>query len=301
VRLSAYELERQNGDTFWSDAIAKEMHDTGIASFEIMDDDQPLPVDLTGHHMVFDVKMDYTCKARWVLDGHKTTPPEKSTYTGFVSRDSVGIALTYAALNDLDVWAADIHNAYLQVPSSQKDCVICGPEFGLENVDKRALMRQLLYGGKTAGADFHNHLRECMRHLNFTSSSLADPDVWMCPAKKANGSECYDVLVISENGKNVLRSGIGKYFELKEESIGPPKLYLGGHMRLVELKNGAKAWAFSSSQYVQAAVKNAETYLEKTGGKLPRKAETPTHTSYRPGVLSVLNWSLALDSGTGTS
>jgi hypothetical protein len=72
-------------------------------------------------------------------------------------------------------------------------------------------------------------------------------------------------------------------------------------MRLVELKNGAKAWAFSSSQYVQAAVKNAETYLEKTGRKLPRKAETPTHTSYRPGVLSVLNWSLALDSGTGTS
>jgi hypothetical protein len=53
-------------------------------------------------------------------------------------------------------------------------------------------------------------------------------------------------------------------------------------MRRVELENGAKAWAFSSSQYVQAAVKNVETYLEKTGGKLPRKAETPTQTSYRP-------------------
>jgi hypothetical protein len=286
----AYELDRQNGDTFWSDAIAKEMHDAGIA-FEIMEDDQPLPVGfrkVTGH-MIFDVKMDYTRKARWVLDGHKTPPPERSTYAGVVSRDSVRIALTYAALNDLDVWAADIRNAYLQAPSSQKDYVICGPEFGLENVGKRALIRRALYGGKTAGADFRNHLRECMRHLNFTSS-LADPDVWMRPAKKANGSECYeyvliytdDVLVISENGEHVLRSGIGKYFELKEESIGPPKLYLGGHMRRVELENGAKAWAFSSSQYVQAAVKNVETYLEKTGGKLPRKAETPTQTSYRP-------------------
>jgi hypothetical protein len=227
--------------------------------------------------MIFDVKMDYTRKARWVLDGHKTPPPERSTYAGVVSRDSVRIALTYAALNDLDVWAADIRNAYLQAPSSQKDYVICGPEFGLENVGKRALIRQALYGGKTAGADFRNHLRECMRHLNFTSS-LADPDVWMRPAKKANGSECYeyvliytdDVLVISENGEHVLRSGIGKHFELKEDSIGPPKLYLGGHMRRVELENGAKAWAFSSSQYVQAAVKNVETYLEKTGGKLPR-------------------------------
>jgi hypothetical protein len=192
-------------------------------------------------------------------------------------------------LNDLDVWAADICNAYLQAPSSQKDNVICGPEFGLENVGKRALIRRALYGGKTAGADFCNHLRECMRHLNFTSS-LANPDVWMHPAKKVNGSECYeyvliytdDVLVITENGEHVLWSGIGKYFKLKKESIGPPKLYLGGHMRHVELKNGAKAWAFSSSQCVQAAVKNVETYLEKIGGKLPRKAETPTQTSCRP-------------------
>jgi hypothetical protein len=39
----AYKLDRQNGNTFWSDAIAKEMHNAGIA-FEIMEDDQPLPV-----------------------------------------------------------------------------------------------------------------------------------------------------------------------------------------------------------------------------------------------------------------
>jgi hypothetical protein len=241
----AYKLDRQNGNTFWSDAIAKEMHNAGIA-FEIMEDDQPLPVGfrkVTGH-MVFDVKIDYTRTARWVLDGRKTPPPERSTYAGVVSCDSVRIALTYAALNDLDVWAADMRNAYLQAPSSQKDYVICGPEFGLENVGKRALIRRALHGGKTAGADFRHHLRECMRQLNFTSS-LADPDVWMRPAKKANCSECYEyvliytdeVLVISENGEHVLWSGIGKYFELKEESSGPPKLYLGGHMRRVELEN----------------------------------------------------------------
>jgi hypothetical protein len=142
----AYEPDRQNGDTFWSDAIAKEMHNAGIA-FEIMEDDQPLPVGLrkvTGH-MVFDVKMDYTRKARWVLDGHKTPPPERSTYAGVVSSDNVRIALTYAALNNLGVRAADIRNVYLQAPSSQKDYVICGPEFGLENVGKRALIRRALY------------------------------------------------------------------------------------------------------------------------------------------------------------
>eukprot|EP00957_Ditylum_brightwellii_P135793 10357071-Ditylum_brightwellii.AAC.1 len=77
--------------------------------------------------------MNFTRKARWVLDGHKTANPIGSTYTGIVSRESVRIAFTYAALNDLSVCAADIQKAYLQASSSQKDYIICGPEFGLEN------------------------------------------------------------------------------------------------------------------------------------------------------------------------
>jgi hypothetical protein len=174
--------------------------------------------------------MDFTRKARWVLDGHKTENPIGSTYAGVVSRESVRIALTYAALNDLDVMAADIRNAYLQAPSSQKDYIICGPEFGLENLGKVALIMRALYGGKKAGSDFRNHLRACMRHLNF-ESCLADPDVWMRPALKPDGSEYYeyiliyteDVLVVSTDGERILRAGIGKYFELKEESIAPPR------------------------------------------------------------------------------
>ena len=80
--------------------------------------------------------MDFTRKARWVLDGHKTPDLVGLTYAGVVSRESVRIAFTYAALNNLDVWAADIQNAYLQAPSSQKHYIVCGAEFGLENVGK---------------------------------------------------------------------------------------------------------------------------------------------------------------------
>ena len=94
-------------------------------------------------------------------------------------RESVRIALTYAALNDIDVMAADIRNAYLQASSLQKHFIIYGHEFGLENVGRKALIRRALYGGKTSGHDFRNHLRECMKHMGFTSC-LADPDVWMC-------------------------------------------------------------------------------------------------------------------------
>ena len=80
-----------------------------------------------------------------------------STYAGVVSRERVCIALTYAALNDLDVFAADIWK-YLQAPSSQKDYTIWGPEFGVENIGQMALIHCALYGGKAAGRDFRNHL-----------------------------------------------------------------------------------------------------------------------------------------------
>ena len=74
--------------------------------------------------------MDFTRKARWVKDGHKTEDIVSSSFAGVVSRESVRIALTYAALNDIPVVAADIQNEYLQEPSSEKHYIICGDEFG---------------------------------------------------------------------------------------------------------------------------------------------------------------------------
>ena len=159
----ALRLDRKNGNTFWADATKKEMSNVGIA-FEILGDGEKAPPGWTkaSGHLIFDVKMDFTRKARWVKDGHRTPDPESSNYAGVVSRESVRIALTYAALNGIDVMAADIQNAYLQAPTSEKHYVICGPEFGLENVGKVALIRRALYGGKVAGRDFWLHLRSYM-------------------------------------------------------------------------------------------------------------------------------------------
>ena len=77
--------------------------------------------------------------------------PIGSTFAGVVSRESVRIAFTYIALNGLQVLTADIRNAYLQAPSFQKDYVVCGPEFGIENIGKVALIHRALYGGKSMG------------------------------------------------------------------------------------------------------------------------------------------------------
>jgi hypothetical protein len=286
-------IDRANSNTLWKDALAKEMTEVKVA-FEVLEEEMKAPIGWSkvAGHLVWDVKMDFTRKARWVLDGHKTRNPIGSTYAGVVSRDSIRIAFTYAALNGLDVFAANIRNAYLQAPISQKDYILCGPEFGIENVGKIALIRRALYGGKAVGKDFRNHLPSCMRYLDCVSCP-ADPDVWMRPAKRSDGSDYYecillytdDALVVSDNAEQVIRNELGRYFTLKEESIGPPKIYLGGHVLKVKLDNGVKCWAYSSSQYVQAAIQNAEEYLSKRDGvnwKLPTKTETPLQRSYHP-------------------
>ena len=111
---NANELDQKNGNDFCTKAIEKEMSNVGI-SFNILDESKSAPVrwSIESGHMVFDVKMDFTRKVRWVLDGHQSDDPTRSTYSGVVSRDSVCVTLTYTALNNIDVLAADIHNEYL--------------------------------------------------------------------------------------------------------------------------------------------------------------------------------------------
>ena len=288
----ARKLDKANNNTYWEDAIQLEMANVKVA-FEILDESQSIPIGWrkSSGHLVFDVKMDFTRKARWVKDGHKTPQPDNSTYAGVVSRESVRIALTYAALNGIDVVAADIKNAYLQAPSSEQHYIVCGAEFGLENIGKIALIRRALYGGKVSGADFWRHLRTCMSHLGFISCQ-ADPDIWMREAQKDDGSEFWeyvllyvdDALCISMNAERVIRQEIGKYFFIKPKSVGPPKLYLGNKVSKLILDNGAEAWSFSSSQYVLNAVGNVEKYLASKGKSLPKKAKAPLTTNYRPEI-----------------
>ena len=69
-REEAFRLDKKNGNSFWSDALQKEMTNIGIA-FEILDKDNPVSVGwekATGH-LIWDVKMVFTLKARLALEG----------------------------------------------------------------------------------------------------------------------------------------------------------------------------------------------------------------------------------------
>jgi hypothetical protein len=107
--------------------------------------------------MIFDVKMDFTRKARFVAGGHMTEPPAALTYANVVSQESIRISFLIAALNDLEILAADISNAYLHAPCRERVYIVCGPEFGPEDQGKFTVIVRAQYGLKSSGAAWRAH------------------------------------------------------------------------------------------------------------------------------------------------
>jgi len=231
----ALALDDKNDNSYWADAIAKEMKNVKLA-FDILPDGEFAPRDHTfiKTHMIFDIKMeDFRRKALLVAGGHMTEAPKCITYSSVVQRDTVRIALTMASLNKLQVKAGDIENAYITAPCQEKIWTKLGPEFGADE-GKKAIIIRAIYGLKSSGAAFRSHLADCMTTLEY-KSCRADNDLWMKRETNAEGLSyysyvlCYvdDIMVIHHDAMPVLMK-IDKYFKLKPSSIGDPDIYLGG-------------------------------------------------------------------------
>jgi len=296
----ALEIDGETGTTFWRDAIQKEMKAV-LPAFEILDDPN---TNLVGYseistHLVFDVKMDFTRKARFVANPHggDGTAPDVvksspiNTYASVVSRESVRIAFLLAALNDLDLMAADIANAYLNAPCREKIYITCGIEFGDNNRGKKAKIVKALYGLFSSGASWRSLISETLQvNLGFMPCR-ADADVWLRPAEKADGTKYYeyvlvytdDLLVLSTDPKTILNH-LDQHFLLKKGSVGEPKTYLGAdiHKHVLPDRANKTRWAMSATTYVKNAVNNVSNYLSDRGLTLKSKAPTVLPSGYSP-------------------
>jgi hypothetical protein len=286
----ALALDKEEGNTLWYDAIQKEMKNVQIA-FKFLERDEKAPVRYKEIpcHIIFDVKMDFTQKARFVAGGHKTDPPTSLTYSSVVSRDSVRIAFLLAALNGLDILAADIGNAYINVDCREKVFFIAGDEFGETNKGKIVIIVKALYGLKSSGAAWRAHFAQALHDLGY-QSSLADPDVWFRAEEKPNGFTYYayvlvyvdDVLVVSHNANKTM-TALSKLFRLKD-GFAPPTRYLGATIQRWRLPGDEEAvhWGHSSEEYVKQVLANVEDELLKTGNRLNGRFSTPLSNDYRP-------------------
>jgi hypothetical protein len=78
----ALKIDEETGTTYWADAIKKEMGGNIIPALRILEEGEAAPVRSKEIpcHIVFDVKMDFTRKARFVAGGHVNEPPSSQTY-----------------------------------------------------------------------------------------------------------------------------------------------------------------------------------------------------------------------------
>jgi hypothetical protein len=260
------------------------------SAFKFLEEDEIVPVGYKWIkcHMIFDVKTDFTRKARFVAGGHMTDPPSSITYSSVVSKDSVRIAFMLASLNGLSLSATDIGNAYLNAETREKVYTTAGPEFGAELEGQNVIIVRALYGLKSSGAAWRAHLANTLQSLGYTSC-LADPDVWFKAAMKPCGFEYYeyvlvyvdDVLVLSHQPEVTMKA-LETFYRLKD-GFAEPDRYLGAEVKKWTFPNDNTKtyWALSSSQYVQEAVKNVEKYL-KAYDRTLCKSNQPFPTEYRP-------------------
>ena len=242
---------------------------------------------------IFDIKMDekFTRKSRFVAGGHMNKPPSSMTLSTVVTRESVRIALLLAGLNELDVQAADISNAYLNAPCRELIWIVAGLEFVSDEGCVMKVVRAW-YGLKSSGASWHAMLSQTMMDMKYTRCK-ADHDIWYRPRFKPNGFDYYeyllifvdDILNISHDTKATMET-LGTIYQLKHGSVGPPDCYLGGNVGKFQLEDGIMAWFMSANDYVKSACANVVTMLEKDGLKLStgRQAERPYHEKYRCDV-----------------
>ena len=119
----AIRLDKENNNTHWQDAMDLELtqiheykvfKDTGKAQFHNGKVVTPDGFQKIRVHFVYAVKHDGRFKARLVADGHLTKEPVESIYSGVVSLRSLRMVVFLSQLNDLEIWGADVGNAFLK-------------------------------------------------------------------------------------------------------------------------------------------------------------------------------------------
>ena len=284
------QIDAKNGNTLWWDAICKEMKNMNPA-FEVFEggiEQLPRGYQEIECHMIFDVKTgeNFCRKARLEAGGHTMDAPATLTYSSVDSHISVWIALTITALNELEVMACDIQNAYLTANCREKIWTQAGPEFGPES-GTIMFIRKALYGLKSSGAAFCAHLAETLYDIGFVPTR-ANADFGRQPAVKEDGFKyyefilCYvdDILAISHKAKDALNT-VQAIFKFKDEKIEPLDMYLGATLFVME-DDGVRGWCITSDKYVKAAVENVEQEVARVNQQLPSKCKTLMTAGYRP-------------------
>ncbi len=93
------------------------------------------------------------------------------------------------ALNNVDIWATDVLNAYITMPCHEKIWTTLRKEIG-DNCGQKTIIVQALYGLKSRGASIRAHLIMCLHKMGYHLCP-ADPYLWLKDNKDWKGNSYY--------------------------------------------------------------------------------------------------------------
>ena len=138
--IEALEFDKANNNSKWYDATKAELE--CIHSYEVFQKHEKAQYDKQkkvinappGYqkvrvHLIFEVKYVGRHKPRLVAHGYLTPELVESIYSGVVSLRILKLVIFLGKLNNLELWGADIDNAYLEAQTEEKLSIVAGPEF----------------------------------------------------------------------------------------------------------------------------------------------------------------------------
>jgi hypothetical protein len=272
----AYELDKKNGNTLWTDAMEKEIGN--IQQYETFKDMGNISY-MPGYkkiivHFVFAVKHDLRHKARLVAGGHLTDPTTEGSYSSVVNLRSLRICVVAAETNGLSIMVGDISSAYLEAYTKEKVYFIAGPEFGpLEG--NLLIIEKALYGLRTSGASWHQRFSDTLRDLKY-KPCFADNDVWMKDCSTHYEYICVyvdDIMHMSLQPQALFDTLKDKY-KYNLAGVGEPSYHLGGNFYRDE--DGTLAWG--AQTYIKKMLSNYSKLFDQP----PKEFSSPIQEGDHP-------------------
>ena len=226
-------------------------------------------------HCVYDVKHDGRHKCRAVANGSMTDVPVESVYSGVVSLRSLRMVVFLAELNNLELWGADVGNAYLESYTKEKNYVVAGPEFGARE-GHILIIQKALYGLRSSGLCFHEKFSETLKDMGFASSK-ADADVWM---RENDGIYEYiavyvdDLAIAMKDPQSFISELKSPKYNYKLKGVGPLNYHLGCNFE----RDGDGTLRTGPKQYIEKMM----DWYESTFGEKAKTASSPLEKGDHP-------------------
>ena len=275
----ALALDNYNGNELWSKATDKEVNELlEHKTFAIHDSKATIPFDykFVPVQFVFDNKFDGRRKGRLVACGNLTNPDISDIYSGVVSIESVRWLFVIADLNEMEVIAADVCNAYLNGKTKEK--LYTQIDYG-KLKGKYLVIEKALYGLKTSAARWCDDISNTLFVLGF-SPSKADSEIWM--RSKHDLYEYVavyvdDLIIVSKTPMDVIAELeiVGSY---KFKGVGEPEYYLGADVIRKKVPGCSYITTMSAKTYINNVCEKIERMFEC---KL-RNYHSPLEGGYHP-------------------